>query len=95
MRCQDEKVKYYEVETGAVVKLEDGAIVYTLDRNGNWIHNQYYFSLFVDSMDNYWPISEAKVNDIIEKRKGKGNRVHGEKVIKMTSRVKKIPRLIK
>ncbi len=67
--------KFFKIETNGVAKLEDNALVYSLDGNGNWVRNQNLYSMFVDSMYDYWPISEDEVNEIIKKRKRKGKGV--------------------
>ena len=68
----DEKkdnVKYYRVEKNGILRLVNGVDVDSLDINGNWIPNQYFYSMFVDGMVDYVEITEDEVKQEIEERK--------------------------
>jgi len=62
---KNKNFKYYKLENGGVVKLENNVRLYSLDENGNWIPNQYFVSIFYDSPIEYEQISEEEVLDII------------------------------
>lgn len=63
--------KYYKRESGGIIRLTNGIKVYSLTEDGNWVSNQYAYSMFVDGTVDYEEISETAVQTIIEERKKK------------------------
>ena len=66
---ENKNIQFYRREKGGIVCLVNQALVYSLDVNGEWVHNQYLYSMFVDGMEDYEPITENEISQIIEERK--------------------------
>ena len=64
-------VKYYRREHGGIVRLTDKVIVHSLSGLGEWIPNQYAYSMFVDEIVDFEEISAKTVQNIIDERKGR------------------------
>ena len=61
--------RYYKREDGGIVSLSDKGRVHSLVDTGDWVPNQYAYSMFVDGMVDYEEITEGVVQKIIDERK--------------------------
>ena len=58
--------EFFLLEGGGVARLVDKVTFYSLNENGEWIHNQRAISIFVDDPKDYIRLSENEVNAIID-----------------------------
>ena len=69
VQAEVQSFRYFLRETGGLVRLADGVLVFSLDQNGEWVPNQYLYSMFVDGMVDYEEISAAEAARVIKTKK--------------------------
>lgn len=57
-------MKYYQRQSGTIVKIDDNMQIFYLDADKNWVNNQELIDMFVDELD-YDEISEEEVLEYI------------------------------
>ena len=62
-------VQYFRLESGNLVRLTNKTTVHSLGADGEWIPNQYAYSIFVDGMRDYEEISSSEAQIIADERK--------------------------
>lgn len=60
------KTTYYKSQTSSIIKMEEGALLFVLDRSGKWRRNQRAFSMFVDDRKNLLEITEEDVKEALK-----------------------------
>ena len=60
------ETKYYKIEENGYGMLVDKVSFYSLNHQGDWVHNQYAISMFVDGMKDYYEINEEKILKVIK-----------------------------
>ncbi len=63
------KTRYFKLDQGGILKLEDDTFMYYLSKDGEWIHEQYFITILVDANVSYSEISEDEVSQIIQSYK--------------------------